>query len=155
MSAVLRQSGAVFRPMNESDLYPVMAIESRAYSFPWTMGIMRDCLRVGYSCWVFEQDGDILGYAFMSIAAGEGHLLNICVRPELQGKGLGKKLLKHLLSVARRQGADTLFLEVRPSNTSAVKLYESQGFNEVGQRKHYYPDHDGREDAMVLAYSFL
>lgn len=155
MSAVLKETGAIFRPMQESDLSKVMAIEVRAYPFPWTLGIMRDCLRVGYSCWIFERAGEILGYAFMSIAAGEGHLLNICVRPDLQGNGLGKKLLRHLLSVARRQGADTLFLEVRPSNQSAVQLYQSVGFNEIGQRKDYYPDDQGREDALVFAYSFM
>jgi ribosomal-protein-alanine N-acetyltransferase len=155
VSAVFKEPGSLFRPMGETDLATIIAIEHRAYAYPWTLGIMRDCLRVGYSCWVFEREGEILGYAFMSIAAGEGHLLNICVRPELQGKGLGKKLLRHLLSVARRQGADTLFLEVRPSNTPAVQLYQSVGFNEVGQRKEYYPDHQGREDALVFAYSLL
>lgn len=152
MSAVLQEPGGIFRPMEEADLATVIAIEKQAYPFPWTLGIMRDCLRVGYSCWIFEREGLMVGYAFMSIAAGEGHLLNLCVRPELQGRGVGRKFLRHLLSVARRQGADTLFLEVRPSNSSAVRLYQSVGFNEVGYRKDYYPDHQGREDALVFAY---
>lgn len=151
MSAVMQDPGGMFRPMLESDLTTVIALEQRAYAFPWTLGIMRDCLRVGYSCWVYESAGSILAYAFMSVAAGEAHLLNLCVKQELQARGIGRRFLRHLVTIARRQGADTLFLEVRPSNQAALVLYQSLGFNEVGQRRDYYPSEQGREDALVLA----
>lgn len=151
MSAVLSEPGGLFRPMQEEDLSVIYPVERRAYDYPWTLGVMRDCLRVGYSCWVYERQGDIEGYAFMSVAAGEGHILNICIRPESQGRGLGSRLMRHLISVARRQGADTLFLEVRPSNEAALALYRAAGFNEVGYRRNYYPADNGREDALILA----
>ena len=136
-----------------ADLDAVMEIESRAYDFPWTQGIFRDCLRVGYCCWCYEIDGLIQGYGVMSVAAGESHILNISVRPESQRQGIGSKLMKHFLQLARRHDADTVMLEVRPSNKLAIKLYEKLGFNEIGVRRNYYPAHQGREDALLLALS--
>jgi len=136
-----------------ADLDTVMDIESHAYDFPWTQGIFRDCLRVGYCCWCYENDGLILGYGVMSVAAGESHILNITVRPESQRQGIGGKLMKHFLQLARRHDADTVMLEVRPSNVSAISLYEKMGFNEIGVRRNYYPADEGREDALLLALS--
>ncbi len=153
MSAVLRQPGGRFRRMTVGDVPEVMDIERRAYVFPWTEGILRDCLRVGYQCWVFERERVIEAYAIMSVAVGEAHLLNLCVRPESQGKGLGRRVLLFLMDAARRQGADSLFLEVRPSNRAALALYRRLGFNEIGERRGYYPAERGREDALVLARS--
>jgi len=130
-----------------------MEIEIRAYDFPWTEGIFRDCLRVGYCCWCFENDEVVQGYGVMSAAAGESHILNLTVRPESQRQGIGSRLLKHFQQLARRHGADTLMLEVRPSNRNAISLYEKQGFNEIGVRRNYYPAENGREDALLLALS--
>lgn len=151
MSALPESAAGRFRPMTEADLPAIMAIELAAYPFPWTEGILRDCLRVGYNCWVYETADGIQGYGVMSVAAGEAHILNLCVRPTEQGKGLGKRLLAYIISLARRHGADTLLLEVRPSNLAALGLYRSVGFNEVGTRKGYYPAEQGREDALILA----
>ncbi len=153
MSAILASPGTAIRPLTLADLDAVMEIESRAYDFPWTQGIFRDCLRVGYCCWCYENDGIIQGYGVMSVAAGESHILNLTVRPELQRQGIGSRLLKHFLQLARRHGADTLMLEVRPSNRKAISLYEKLGFNEIGVRRNYYPAEDGREDALLLALS--
>ncbi|HEX5513482.1 MAG TPA: ribosomal protein S18-alanine N-acetyltransferase [Gammaproteobacteria bacterium] len=151
MSAAILDAAPRIRRMVEEDVDAVMEIERRAYPFPWTPGIFRDCLRVGYNAWVYVQKEQILGYALMSCGGGEAHLLNICVDPEYQGAGLGRTLLQHVLRHAGRLGADQLFLEVRPSNTRALALYEDMGFIEVGRRKGYYPAERGREDALVLA----
>ncbi|MFA5531557.1 MAG: ribosomal protein S18-alanine N-acetyltransferase [Thiohalomonadaceae bacterium] len=139
------------RPMHEQDVPSVIAVEVRAYYSPWTEAIFRDCLRVGYSCWVLEQDAQVLGYGVLSAAVGEAHLLNLCVEPEQQGKGHGRRLLTHFIDVARGHGAEAMFLEVRPSNYAAVALYESTGFNQVGSRRDYYPAPKGREDALIFA----
>lgn len=154
MSAV-REDGAAghwLRPMGYRDLPAVMVVEVEAYPFPWTEGIFRDCLRVGYACWVLEssEDGGIDGYAVMSMAVGEAHLLNLCIRPQRQGRGLGRRLLQQLLEKARGFDLELVFLEARPSNTAAVQLYLSEGFVEVGRRKDYYPAEGGREEAVVL-----
>lgn len=146
----------VLRVMRESDLDAVLAIETRAYPFPWTRTIFLDCLRAGYSAWLHEQEGRILAYGLLSVAADEGHILNLCTRPDMQKQGLGRRMLHTLIGVARTQGAQRLFLEVRPSNTGAIALYHATGFNEIGRRPRYYPDHDGRrEDALVMAMELL
>lgn len=151
MNTVVSEGALRIRRMQLADVDAVMAIERRAYPYPWTPGIFRDCLRVGYNAWVYTQQDQIRGYALMSCGGGEAHLLNICIDPDYQGAGLGRALLEHVLRQAGRLGADQLFLEVRPSNQQALKLYDALHFTEVGRRKEYYPDDNGREDALVLA----
>ena len=146
---------AGLRPMREQDLDAVIAIEHSAYPFPWTQGIFRDCLRAGYPAWVLQDDDGIFGYGVLSVAADEAHLLNVCVEPALQGRGHGRRLLRALLGIARGEGAQRVFLEVRPSNPQAVALYQDEGFNEIGRRPRYYPTHQGREDAIVMALELL
>lgn len=148
-------AAASLRPMREADVDAVYAVERRAYEFPWTAGIFRDCLRADYIAWVLDLGGAIAGYFLMSLAAGEAHVLNICVAPEQQGHGHGRRLLRSLLHLARSRGAQRVFLEVRPSNRHAIRLYEQEGFNEIGRRPRYYPARDGREDAIVMAMELL
>lgn len=143
---------ARLRPMREDDLDAVMAIELRAYPFPWSRGIFRDCLRAAYPARVLHgTDGELIGYGVLSVAAEEAHVLNLCVTSHRQGCGHGRGLLLALLQVARSRGVQHLFLEVRPSNGSAIALYASEGFKEIGRRPRYYPAHHGREDAVVMS----
>jgi len=151
MSAVVQNVGFAMRPMRDEDVAGVMLVETAAYPFPWTEGIFLDCLRVGYRCWVAEWDGEIVGYGVMSVAAGECHILNLCVHPQLQRQGFGRRMLRGLLALGRERKVDTAFLEVRGSNRSAVGLYAAEGFCEVGVRRGYYPAADGREDAVIMA----
>lgn len=137
--------------MVETDVGRVMEGERSAYEFPWNEGIFRDCLRVGYNCWVAEIGRLVVAHGIMSIGAGECHVLNICVHPQWQGMGLGRRLLRRLLAQAREKGVDTAFLEVRESNSLARRLYAREGFCEIGTRRGYYPARNGREDAVVLA----
>ncbi|MDX1548995.1 MAG: ribosomal protein S18-alanine N-acetyltransferase [Lysobacter spongiicola] len=145
----------VLRAMKEADVPSVHAIEIRAYEFPWTQGIFRDCLRANYPAWLLMGEGRIHGYFLLSVAAGEAHVLNICIAPEYQGRGLGRTLLRSLVRVAKARRVDRVFLEVRPSNPGAIQLYESEGFNEIGRRPRYYPARQGREDALVMALEML
>ena len=139
------------RPMSDVDLDSVIDIESRAYPNPWTEGIFTDCLRVGYDAWVIEEGATLTGYGLLSIAAGEAHLLNLCIDPDRQGQGFGRRLLELLLRRAARFDTHTVFLEVRPSNARALRLYQAAGFDQIGCRKGYYPDGTAREDAVVLS----
>ncbi|MET0066237.1 MAG: ribosomal protein S18-alanine N-acetyltransferase [Candidatus Thiodiazotropha sp.] len=151
MNARLLDPQLGIRPMREDDLSGVMALENRVYPFPWTLGIFHDCLRVGYCCWVLTVDERIIGYGVMSVVIDESHILNICVDPDWQRQGLGRKLLMRLLKVARQHGAESVFLEVRVGNEAAQSLYRKCGFVEVGQRRNYYPaDNEAREDALLL-----
>lgn len=149
------RAGTHLRPMTVEDIEVIMTIERRAYEYPWSEGIFRDCLNVGYCCWVCEEGSTIAGYAVMSVGAGESHILNLCVRPESRRRGLGRRMLKHMLNIARGHQADTALLEVRPSNRDAIALYTTVGFNEVGIRKAYYPAANGKEDAIIFALSLL
>jgi [ribosomal protein S18]-alanine N-acetyltransferase len=150
MVAVLKPGEAI-RPMTQADIPGVMAIEQKSYEFPWTEGIFSDCLTVGYRCFVMERNGEVVGYAIVSIAAGECHILNICIDERLRGQGLGRCLMQYLLEHAREAGALMAYLEVRPSNITATGLYWSLGFEQIALRKDYYPARRGREDALVLA----
>ncbi|MDW3094247.1 MAG: ribosomal protein S18-alanine N-acetyltransferase [Gammaproteobacteria bacterium] len=151
MSAVLDSTDPIYRFMDLNDLSHVMEIERVAYQYPWSLAIFQDCIKAGYHCWIAEIEGEIIGYAVFINAVQECHLLNLCINPTLQGRGLGRKLLANVLSNAKDYNATCVFLEVRPSNKYAVDLYESEGFNEVGIRKKYYPSGNGREDAVIYA----
>ena len=146
---------AGFRPMSAEDLDRVMEIELRAYPYPWTRGIFEDCLRSGYPGLILERDGQMLGYGMISLAAGEAHVLNVCIDPAQQSSGQGRLLFRALIELARSRAADRVFLEVRPSNQHALALYLSEGFNEIGRRPRYYPADSGREDALVMAMELL
>jgi ribosomal-protein-alanine N-acetyltransferase len=151
MSAVLECPQPSTRPMREPDLLRVLAIERDAYGFPWSAGIFRDCLQVGYCCWVLERGPVVDAYGIMQVAVGEAHVLNLCVAPQAQSLGLGRMMLRCLLGVARDHGAEIMVLEVRPSNAAALALYRSEGFRTVGSRRAYYPSERGREDAFILS----
>jgi ribosomal-protein-alanine N-acetyltransferase len=140
-----------FRDMTESDLPAVMSIERNAYEFPWTEGIFKDCIQAGYYCSLLVRGDEIAGYGIMAIAAGEAHVLNICVKRSLQGRGLGRRQLEHLIEKARDGGARRMLLEVRVSNLAAITLYHHLGFVEIGLRRGYYPARHAREDAIVLS----
>ena len=144
------------RRMRDEDLSSVLAIEAKNYNFPWSEGIFKDCLKSGnYSCWICEELDVIVGYSIVSMAVGEAHIMNICVDPAIQKQGVGSKLLENMIELARKK-ADTIFLEVRPSNKAAVSLYKKRGFNEIGVRKGYYPATNGsREDAVMLALDLV
>lgn len=154
MIAAVEDLPPVIRAMRQADIEAVAAIESDTYDFPWSPGIFRDCLLAGYTNVVLDRAGEVVGYGIMSVAAGEAHLLNICVVKEYRGRGIGRGLLNYLLRRARTFRADRLFLEVRPSNESALSLYRQMGFEMLGVRQDYYKAHDGNEDAVVLVHHF-
>jgi len=136
--------------MREQDLDEVMAIESAIYTHPWTRGNFADSLRAGYECRVLRLGRELLGYFVVMSAAGEAHLLNLSIGPAHQRNGRGSWLLGEAMSLARKLGARSLFLEVRPSNAAAQALYTRFGFRRIAVRRGYYPAHSGREDALVL-----
>ena len=140
-----------YRRMQTDDIDTVMQVETKVYSYPWTEGIFRDCIRVGYECWLAMLDEVVVAHAVISVAAGESHILNISVAEEYQGRGIGKQFVEFLVAIARNKQASIIMLEVRPSNVAAINCYLATGFNEIGARKDYYPSAQGREDALLFA----
>lgn len=144
-----------FRPMQMADLDAIMSIEPTIYSHPWSRGNFSDSLNSGYSAWVLLEQEEIIGYALLMMVLDEAHLLNLSVANSHQKQGLGRLLLEHMIKVAKTHKAAHLFLEVRPSNVSAIALYENIGFNEMAVRRGYYPADPtqfkgGREDAVLM-----
>jgi ribosomal-protein-alanine N-acetyltransferase len=139
-----------FRPMTEADLDAIMEIAPHIYSHPWSRGNFSDSLVSGYSAWVLLNGAKIIGYALMMMVLDEAHLLNLSVAKDYQKQGLGRQLLEHMITIAKKHDAANMFLEVRPSNISAIALYENIGFNEMAVRRGYYPAHNGREDAVLM-----
>ena len=140
----------LIRDMTHADVPAVMKVENASYAFPWSEGVVRDCLRAGYVCCVVEIDDILIGHGIMSTGAGEAHILNICIAEAFRGRGLGERLLDHLVEFARGLDIGEMFLEVRPSNTAAIRLYQRNGFSQIGIRRGYYQAVGGREDAVVL-----
>lgn len=149
MVAVPR-SEPLIRPMVADDIPDILQYEGEAYPFPWTEGIFRDCMRVGHQCYVIELDGVLCGYSIYSVAVEECHILNICIGKAYRRRGLAQMFINSIIRHAASAGVKQVYLEVRPSNIAAVKLYESLHFRYLARRRDYYPDKGGREDALVL-----
>jgi ribosomal-protein-alanine N-acetyltransferase len=150
MNAQLNQPNISFREMHASDLDAVMQIEIVNFPFPWTAGNFKDSINSGQICLLLEIDEAVIGYAILMMVIDEAHLLNISVSSAWKGKGWGRHLLNHMMQIGREKGGLNMFLEVRPSNVSAITLYESIGFNEMGVRPGYYPAQNGRENALLM-----
>jgi len=147
----MKDSELCFRRMTLADIKWVMKVEREVYQFPWTDKIFNDCIRVGYYCWLALQQQNIVGHAVISVTAGESHMLNLSIAREHQRKGYARQFIEFLIDEARERNAQTMLLEVRPSNGAAISCYNSAGFNEIGCRKDYYPASEGREDALLFA----
>jgi [ribosomal protein S18]-alanine N-acetyltransferase len=146
------------REMQQYDIAEVVAIEQAANRHPWSMKNFNDCLKAGHKAWVFVNDQqELVGYTIVQQVVDEAHLLNICVKPSLQGQGFGRKILDHVIDFANSVSSVLIVLEVRRSNDRAQQLYLQAGFNEMSVRKDYYPDEQGREDAILMGMdlSFL
>lgn len=139
-----------FLPMNVREIETVAALEACVQHFPWSAGNFSDSLKAGHSCWVMRFGGDLVGFFIVMLVLDEAHLLNLAIAPAQQGQGLGARLLRQAMATARENGAASMLLEVRPSNAQAVKLYRHFGFQQIGQRRDYYPALSGREDALVF-----
>jgi len=146
------QNQVNIRPIDVKDLSNVMEIERSCYPIPWSESVLKESLVGNNECWLIEYKGMLSGHTIVSNVLDEVHLLNICIAPNFSRKGLGRVLLQYLISVAEERKAAVFFLEVRASNRSAIDLYFSEGFNEVGLRPNYYPSEDGsgREDALLM-----
>jgi len=151
MIVPMAEPPTTIREMNHDDIATVSDIERRSYEFPWSHGVFRDCLLAGYQNIVLIRDKEVAGYGVLSVAAGEAHILNVCVDPEFRSHGYGEKLLDEMLFRARAASVREVFLEVRPSNELAITLYIKKGFHQVANRPSYYQANEGREDAAVLA----
>lgn len=139
------------RAMTHADLDAVLAIEQSVQAYPWTRGNFEAALNLGYACHVEEQAGRVRGYAVLMPVVDEAELLNIGVEAGRQHKGLGRAMLSEMLALAIENMIRRVYLEVRASNAAALALYRRAGFVEIGLRRGYYQNANGREDAITMA----
>lgn len=147
------------RVMRRADIPEILRIEKASYQLPWSEQIFSDCLRVGYHTLVLEHGNGLGGYVIFSSAAGESHILNLCVDPACRRLGYAEALLVQAIAVVIVAGAEVMFLEVRVSNGAAIQLYQKLGFVEVGRRHNYYKirgkcensESGEREDALIMS----
>jgi len=142
------------RPMQSDDIDNVYAIELAGHRSPWSRDILRDCVLVNYDCRVIEVVTSVgvtlAGYIICRYVETVCHILNLCIKPALQGKGYGQFLLKHVIDTQKNTPVDTIILEVRPSNLVAIHVYQKMGFQQTGIKPGYYQDVNIIEDAVVL-----
>ncbi|KJY90858.1 ribosomal-protein-alanine N-acetyltransferase [Pseudoalteromonas piscicida] len=142
----VKQGGLLQFPLNE-----IMQVEQACHAFPWSEKTMQSCLHGRYFNTTIVDGNTLVGFYVAERAGPDLTLMDICIRPNYQGKGCAKPLMEDLLAQAESLQAENIFLEVRASNTAAIALYHRYGFVEMGLRKNYYPSTHGREDAMLMA----
>ncbi|MFC5481002.1 ribosomal protein S18-alanine N-acetyltransferase [Massilia suwonensis] len=148
-------TGLALVPMTMDDVDDVHAMECSVFPHPWSRANFSDSIQAGYDAWLLRaEDGELAGYFLLMYALDEAHLLDVAVAGKRHGTGLGRYLLDTLCVRAKQMGAESVLLEVRPSNERALAVYKRYGFEEIGRRKGYYPAHEGkREDAIVMRHA--
>jgi len=136
--------------LKDSDIDSMMLIEQSCHTHPMTKKNMLSCFGGRYFSRGLHVDGILVGFYMAEMAGPDFTLMDICISPAHQGKGYAKSLLENLIDEAGQRNAESIFLEVRASNLSAIGLYEKCGFNEMGIRKDYYPAQNGREDGKLM-----
>ena len=137
--------------MEECHISSIIEIENQSYDYPWSEKIFQDCINHNYLCRVILIDNVLIGYVISSIVQDECHIMNLCIKDDHRRSGYGRYMLDELHKEVIKINCKLVFLECRPSNRSALKLYKSEGYNEIGIRKNYYPAPNGAEDAIMLA----
>ena len=149
----LNTSRQALRRLSSADLFAVLETEAACYPNPWSRKTFEECLAAeakGYHCYALMCSEAMVGHCVFTVIANEAELLNFCLAPAHQGRGLAREFLEQVLADMTDRGGASIFLEVRESNAAAICLYQGSGFCEIGRRKGYYPHEQGREDALLL-----
>ncbi|AOM41276.1 ribosomal protein S18-alanine N-acetyltransferase [Xenorhabdus hominickii] len=137
--------------LTPADLSIALQIEQASHMFPWSEKTFYSNQGERYLNYKITLNDQIIGFAITQYVMDEATLFNIAIHPDHQSRGYGRALLDHLINILPEKQINTLWLEVRRSNQSAIRLYEDLGFNEVFIRKNYYPTTTGKEDAIIMA----
>ena len=143
-----------FRTLLPEDAEGVARVERESFPTPWSREDFWREASNDFACYIVAlEDAEIIGFGGCWISFEEAQVTNIALTSAQRGRGLGKVLMAKLMRAAAERGAERMTLEVRPSNTSALRLYEGLGFAAIGVRKKYYQDND--EDAILMWHTKL
>jgi ribosomal-protein-alanine N-acetyltransferase len=141
----LRECDAMLENITE-----ITSLEKDVQISPWSEKNFKDALSADNLFKIFKYKKKLVGFYVALFAADECQLLNIAVKSQHQNKGIGQKLLTSLKKNCRSFDVASIFLEVRASNKMAIKLYEKNGFNELGIRNNYYKIGDNWENGILM-----
>ena len=132
----------------DADAPFIAELEKECFSDPWSQNAIIEAAEYGTVFFVAQLQGKIVGYLGMKPILDEGYISNVAVTSEIRGKGVGSALLERLTIYAKENGIKTISLEVRPSNSPAITLYEKFGYKQVGRRRNFYSH--PTEDGLIL-----
>lgn len=141
-------------PVTKADLQEVLILERASFPHPWSEEHILNEIHSSHSFPLLArlEDGTCAGYICPMLVLDEGQILNVAVQPSCRGRGVGKMLLEAVLELFREKGATVVYLEVRPTNATAISLYTHCGFITTGRRRAYY---ENGEDAILMKYDLL
>ena len=139
-------------PLEPRHIKDIAKLESLCFSEPWSEEGILEAYRLGTRFFVAETGKTLIGYIGIKAVVDEGYITNIAVFPEFRRKGVAAALLNKVFDYAKEKRLSFVSLEVRPSNTAAVSLYQKTGFKEEGRRKDFY--RLPREDALIMTKRF-
>ena len=142
-------------PLKKTHTAVLVEITKLAMPHPWCEKTFYDCFKENYYAWILQLNGEVVGFVIILVQLPNCDLMNIVVHPDYQRQGYGEQLLQHAITFAKSRGAQKMLLEVRRSNLAAIQLYQQCGGSEIGVRKGYYADDNGREDAVLFELSLL
>lgn len=144
---------AVFSPLSVKNYQAAFEIQCQSHLFPWSEKTFSDCLDSNYFAVQLKNSAEVQGFYIGLKILDEATLMDIAVAPKWRGQGLGQQLLTEFLLHCRRLDTADVWLEVRASNQSAIRLYEKSQFEVIDVRKNYYPTLEGKENALVMKKS--
>ncbi|TQV82917.1 ribosomal protein S18-alanine N-acetyltransferase [Aliikangiella coralliicola] len=150
---MINSNDLVIVPADILDLKSMLAVEQASHQHPWSENMLAESLNGEHRCWVLKHKKQVIGHLIVLPVFDQVELLDIAVCPQQQGMGLGRLLMEHLIQFVKDNHIVSIFLEVRQSNKTAMKLYQNFDFEEIGVRKNYYPCKQGREDAVVMQFT--
>lgn len=140
--------------MTHGDIEEVVIIEEESFSIPWSYRSFEDSLNLPYGrFYVAKIEGKVVGYIGLYLVGEDGDITNVAVLSQYRRKGIAGKLIEKVIKCAKENGVNSINLEVRPSNSSAIELYTKYGFEELGKRKNFYSK--PTEDAIILRKDVL
>lgn len=139
-----------FIPLGQHNYQAAFELQCSCHSHPWSENVFSDSLSLPYFAFQLCVDQQLVGYCIGLVVLDEATLMDIGVSQRHRGTGIGEKILQHFHTQCSKKDVAEVWLEVRQSNKTAIRLYSNNGYEMIELRKNYYPTKDGRENALIM-----